>query len=317
MTHELPSQSSKQEIQIFGDKIVSQISVDAFIERFRVSNPDVQETLRAYPTLCYLLGSVTQTPQTEDQRPDGVVRSIHFLVEGSGMFGLTHAADAERWKGIFNHIMGTARQVFFLSEQLLRLTLDQKQQFNKLGFDINSLNELNPELLRNFMFISHAGRRQSDERTWHGLNDNVHPEGDSGVTTLALLKSYNADPVLVNLMRVETHAHHLAVAGKKGFLPNIVDNILTYCDWTFGQQPNTLTERFVGLRKSRRQPEEILNVLESCGNRFEAALKQVLGNDIFDRMINAGPYDWETQIRKAYSASSGLTLEELFPTYKQ
>lgn len=116
-------------------------------------------------------------------------------------------------------------------------------------------------------------------------------------------------------MKVETHAYHLAVAGKEGFLPNLVGNILTYCDWTFGQQPNTLRERFVGLRKSGRQPEEILDVLEAYGNRFESTLKQVLGNDIFDRMTTAGPYDWETQIRSAYCSSSGLTLQAVFPGY--
>ncbi len=306
MTHELTSK-----------RLDKAIPVDAFIERFGVSHLAVQETVREYPVLCYLLGRVTETSQAEDQRPDGVVRPVHFLAEGSGMFDLTHATDAERWKGIFNHIMGTARQVYFLAEQLSRLTPEQKQQFITLGFNSSSLQDIDPILLRDFMFISHAGRRQMDEYNWHGLRDNTHPSGDSYTNTIHLLQTYNVSTDLIKLMRTENHEYEVGAGRGHGLLPDVSDNILTYCDWTFGQKPNTFQERFDELRKNKRLPIEMLNTLESYGQEFENALKQVLGTDIFDRIIHADPYPWETQIRKAYAVSSGLTLKELFPLYKK
>jgi len=56
-------------------------------------------------------------------------------------------------------------------------------------------------------------------------------------------------------------------------------------------------------------------VLEQCGSNFEAALKQIVSPNIWQEVTTAGPYDWETQIRKAYCASSGLSIQEVFPQY--
>lgn len=321
MTHELPSrkpnQADSSDKSALRNEIVSQIPVELFIERFQVIAPGVKEVLHAYPTLCYLLGIVTTEPQTSDTRPDGVERPVYFLTEGSGMFDLKNKEDAMRWRGIFNHIMGTARQVYFLADRLSQLTSTQKQQLEGIGFDINSLSDVDPLLLRDFMFISHAGRRQMDEYNWHGLRDNTHPSGNSYTNTIHLLQAYNASSDLIKLMRTENHEYEVGAGNEHGLLPDVSDNILTYCDWTFGQKPNTLQERFDELRKNKRLPIEMLYTLESYGQEFENALKQVAGRDIFDSMIHAGHYLWETQIRKAYAVSSGLTLEELFPLYKK
>ena len=285
------------------------------IEQSLIKHPEVSNVLLKYPTLKFLLGEVTSEVQTQDSRPDGVIRPVYYLTKDSGMFGLENKDDAMRWKGIFNHIIGSARQVYWLSEKLNNLTQEQKQQFANLGFDTSSFDEIDPELLRNFMFISHAGRRITDETTWHELKDEPHGETDPGTATVNLLKEMKANQVFLDLMRVEMHADHLVKAGENKLFPNIIDNILTYCDWTFGQKPNTLEERFIALEKSKRAPPEILAILKECGLSFELALKQVLGENIWQEMILAGPYDWETEIRKAYCAPSGLNLQEAFPAY--
>lgn len=297
------------------DFITRAIPVDAFVARYRVEHPQVIEALRVYPPLCYLLGRVTDEPKTRDSRPDGVERPVYYLAEGSGMFGLTYPEDAMRWRGIFNHIMGTARQVYWLADRLAHATPAQGEAFGQRGFDVDSFGAINPLILRDFMFISHAGRRQMDEYNWHELRDAVHPSGDSGRNTIELLKAEHADPTFLDLMRVEMHADHLAVTADGGLFPDIVDNVLTYPDWTFGQKPQSLSERFAGLRKSGRAEPNILDILERCGTAFERALKEIVSPTIFEDMTHAGPYEWEREIRNAYCVAAGLTIGEIFPGF--
>ena len=295
-----------------------QIPVDLFGEYYGIKKPEVQEALQEHPTLSYLLGRVTAESQGMDNRPDGVLRPVYFLEEGSAMFALEKKDDAMRWKGIFNHIMETARQVYYLSTILKDLSPEQRQQLTDLGFDLSSFNEVEPELLRDFMFISHSGRRSTDETTWHNLkNDGVHGEIDPGRATFNHLRALKASPIFLDLMRVEKHADHLAKVREKTIFPDIIDNLLTYPDWTFGQSPNTLQDRFIGLRRSQRAAPEILDLLEKCGLTFEKALQEVVSPTIWQKMTSAGPFAWETQIRKAYCAPSGLTVQETFPGYLQ
>jgi len=164
------------------------VPVDLFIEYFGVNNPEVLVALRQSPTLCYLLGSVTKTPQTEDGRPDNTMRPVYFLTEGSSMFALKNKDDAMRWRGMFNHITGTSRQVYYLALRLQNLSPEQKQQFGHLGFDSDSFENIDPELLKSFMLISHSARRQADEKVWHGLNDSTHQDADPGIATINYLK---------------------------------------------------------------------------------------------------------------------------------
>ncbi|MEK7129543.1 MAG: hypothetical protein AAB803_00850 [Patescibacteria group bacterium] len=299
------------------DVITRTIPVDTFVARYRVEHPQVIEALRVYPPLCYLLGRVTDEPQIRDSHPDGVERHVYYLSEGSGMFGLTHPEDAMRWRGIFNHIMGTARQVYWLADRLTRATTAERETFGQRGFDVSTFVAINPLILRDFMFISHAGRRQMDEYNWHGLRDAVHPSGDSGKNTIELLRAERADPTFLDLMRVEMHADHLAVTADSGLFPDMVDNVLTYPDWTFGQKPQSLSERFSGLRKSGRAEVNVLDILERCGTAFERALKEIVSPTIFEDMAHAGPHEWETRIRQTYCAASGLTVAEVFPGYLQ
>lgn len=292
-----------------------QIPVDVFSEHYNVKNPEVLEVLQKYPTLCYLLGRVTDNPQGEDSRPDNVLRPYYLLKEGSAMFALENKNDAKRWSGIFNHIMGTARQVHYLAEVLSLLPEEKIKQFADFGLNISSFKEINSELLRDFMFVSHSGRRKTDEKVWHNLNDTAHCETDPGKATLKHLYKHKAPPIFLALMRTENHEKYLAADRNQLSFPNFVDNILTYCDWTFGQTPNTLVERFASLRKSQRAKPETLDILEKCGNNFENALKQIVNPDIWQKMTTAGPFNWETEIRAAYCTPSGLSLEETFPHY--
>lgn len=307
MKGEMPIHHSAQ-----ARKINSQIPVDGFIQGFQVTNPQVQETLSRYHVLCYLLGRVGAVPVGRDDN----MRDIHLLEAGSGMFGLEIRDDVMRWRGIFNHVMGTARQVFYLASRLENLGPDQRRQLVDMGFDFSEFDTSSAEVLRDFMFISHAGRRSADEKKWYKLDDAAHRESDPGLATDTLLKESGADPVFLDLMRVEMHADHLAEAGEDLRFPNIVDNVLTYTDWTFGQTPNTLAERFEGLRRSQRASPEVLDVLEPCANSFERALKQAIGPHIWHRMAEAGPYVFETDIRSVYCAASTLSLEEVFPDFK-
>ena len=274
------------------------------------------ETLREFPALRYLLGTVTPESVGTDSRPDGVSRSIHYVTEGSGMFGLTHPEDAMRWKGIFNHVMGSARQVYWLADRLKSVLSREVQEFVKRGFFLSTQMQISPIDLRDFMFVSHAGRRQADEYIWHTLRDRAHPSGDSGRNTFTLLHNTGAPQRYLDLMRVETRAEELVDPRTGDHMPKVIDNILTYCDWTFWQTPITLDERFAGLRKSNRAAPEILDVLEKCGKSFESALKEIVDRDIFEHMTHAGPYAWETKIRRAYCAPSGLAMEIVFPGYK-
>lgn len=297
-----------------GPTTTPQIDVDTFIARYQVENGLTREVLHGFPTLCYLLGSTTDLPQTTDSRPDGVERNIFFLTEGSGMFGLTHPEDAMRWKGIFNHVLGTTRQVYYLAEKLLELDDNGRAAFGNMGFDTGTFDEINPELMRKFFFVSHAGRRSVDERVWHGLSDTAHQDDDIGEASLKFLKSLNAEPEIIDLMRVEAHSGLLETGRSTGLFPNIVDSILTYADWTFGQKSQTLQSRFEGLRKSQRQPEELLDVLERAGNHFEQSLVRTLGQETPASMGNAR-YGWEEKIRRAYCAPSGISIVQAFPGY--
>jgi hypothetical protein len=290
------------------------INVSKLIDKYDIKDTKTKEVLQKFPTLCFLLGNVTDKPQAYDSRPDGVNRPVFYLTEGSGMFGLKNPEDADRWKGIFNHIMGSSRHAYFLSEKFLSLTDVQRNHFFDLGFDLNSFEKIDPVFLRDFMFVAHAARRQVEERKWHNLKDNAHPEGESEPLTTSLLIKKDAPKEFMDLMRVE-NSDYLMRLGKVGHFLNIVTNILTYCDWTFSQKPTTLHERFKGLRGNQRQPGEILDVFEKCANYFEGALKKVFGSDISQQMIKIGPYDWENQVREAYCSPSGLDINKIFPAY--
>ena len=303
------------------DELSPLIPVDSFIKRFNVENFQVVEVLRRFPTLCYLLGKVTDEPQNSKTLPDSTQRPIFYLVEGSDMFGLKNPEDAIEWKGIFNHVIGSVRNINFISQKLASATEEQKQRLAEIGYDRLSLDTLDPNLLRNFMFISHAGRRKTDEHALYGIHEapkkdsqNLRPADHSYLYTMEILEESGTSQQLKDLMKVEDHVYEVEGA-KDGRIKNIVDNILTYCDWTYGQEPTPLDVRFRGLRQSRRQSEEILNILEACGTNFENALKEVFGPNIYDQMANADPFPGEKEVREAYAASAGLTLAQVYPDF--
>jgi len=291
------------------------VDVNWFIEHFSVDNLKVQDTLHEHPVLCYLLGKVTDQSQGEDNRPDGAMRPVYFLTEGSGMFGLVKPDDASRWKGIFNHSLGTARQVGYLGQRLLDMSASQIRQFTDDGFETESLARLDSVALRDFMMVSHAGRRQMDEYNWHGLRDEVHRSGDSGTNTETLMKRYDSPPEFLDWIGVEKHGVLIPRAKGNNYLPSLTDNLLTYPDWTFGQAPVSLAARFEGLRKSQRESEEVLDTLEGFGKAFEQSLIRSLGQEVLEQMSHVGANTWETEIRRAYCLPSGIQLSATFPNY--
>lgn len=279
------------------------IPVDRYIEKYNVRNKDTEEALKEFPVLCYLLGSVSENPSGNNK----------IISEGSAMFGLKDPEDAMRWKGIFNHIMGAARHVYFLADKIAHATPEQKQKLIDLGYTSASVSSIDPDLLRDHKLIDHAGRRQSDEFTWYAVNDNAHHSNNSELNTVHLLEKNNADPFFVNHMKEEDH-RYLSTKGKNGRLKDIHYAVLTYGDWTYGQKPMSMSERFVGLRASKRADEQTLDTLEALGNTFESDIKKVFGDSIIDQMQNIKPYPWEEKIKRAYAASAGLSASSIFST---
>lgn len=293
------------------------IPVENYIARYDVENPLVTEVLFEFPSLVYLLGNVSEE-KGRDAKFENIVRPYFFVTEGSGLFGLKNPDDAWRWKGIFNHVIGTSRQTYSLATDIAHATKEERQELVEGGISIASFDELDPLILRDFMFVSHAKRRSMDERAWYNVRDKAHPDGDSGVLTLEYLKEELAPRIFQKYMRVEHHADHLAVITEgRGMFPDVVDNVLTYSDWRYGQRPNTLKERFEGLRASGRAEEHVLDILEQAGKYFEDLLHRVFGEIITQHMVDAGPYEWETKVRRAYCSPSGLDPREVFPTYTE
>jgi len=289
-----------------------QASVDNFIKRYDVTNQLVIETLHEHPNLRFLLGNVNPEPVDMKVLPDGSTRFVYSLTEGSGMFGLKNPDDAMEWRGIFNHSIGTSRQVYYLADRLSRLPDDKVKALGERGYYFPAIR---PIILRDFMFITHAGRRIWDGRHINKLIDAAGPAEDIGKTAYELLKRQGASARELDLMRVEMHADHLAQSIRGIRFPNIADNIMTYGDWTFDQDPMTLEARFKLLRDRKRASDDVLAILKACGKTFEKDLQEIVDPDIFDHMTHAGPYEWETKIRRAYCASSGLNMKDVFPGY--
>lgn len=301
------------------DHIVSQIPVEEFFSRYQVENQLIIESVYEFPTLAYLLGRISPAPQFDDNRPDGILRPISLLEEGSGMFGLKNTDDARRWKGMANHTLGTARQTFILSNSFSNLKLDQIESFSKSGYDVSTLSKLNPYLLRDFMLTSHAGRRESDELSWHrellDPQDPAHQEIDPGLATLQQLKNLSAPETLIELMRVEVHGYLLDQIEKYGKFRDFEDISLTVPDWMFGQGPNTLEDRFKGLRASKRASDATLDMLEMGALTFQKDFEEIIGEKLFDLMRRPEPQDWEVKIREAYCSASGIDPRETFPGF--
>lgn len=304
------------------DLILGQIPVDQYIQQYEVTDQKTVEALRAFPTLCYLLGKVTDKPQTRDSRPDGVERDVWYLTEGSGMFGLKNAEDAMRWKGIFNHSVGTARQILHVARRLQQITPEQRQEFEKRGFDFSEFDQYgedSPELFSHTFLASHLPRRGVDERNWHGLDDEAHPAGTTSATARALLlDKFKAPEDLWTLIRkVEAHSDHMiGEVADRGYFNNILDAMLTYSDWTFGQKTISLDERFPVMTTVRKDLDpKMLEAFRIAGNYFEQTFNEILHTDLLQELKDLKPEPWETQIREAYCSPSGLTVQKVFPDY--
>lgn len=301
------------------DSIVSRVPVPEFLGRYEVRDTATIEAVLELPTLAYLIGRVSPKPILYDNRPDGKVRPIRLLQEGSGMFGLTDKDDALRWKGMHNHTCGTARQVEILSDFFTTLTPRQVQAFSESGYDTSTLSKINPYLYRDFMLSSHIGRRETDETNWHHdfllSTDPAHQEIDPGRASLNQLERNGADAVFLNLMRVEIHGYLLNRIRKNSMLRDFEDIALTVPDWMFGQKPNSLEKRFQGLLASKRAPEGDLLILKRAAIDFQNDFERITERNLLELMTSAEPFGWEDRVRKAYCSPSGINPRETFPDF--
>jgi hypothetical protein len=293
------------------DSGVAVISTANYINRFNVEDPEVIEALQAHPALCFLLGKVSE-PQTVIDKSTGEKRNVRLLQEGSGMFALKDKEDAMRWQGIFNHIIGSSRHTKFIIDTLNGATPEQHAQLETMGYDFTSFNRYGKQNISEFMFVSHAGRRAMDEHNLYEIRDSAHLTGDSYQNTRLLLNVENAPTKLLELLEVENHASLMLDEGKTGRFLNIAVALLTYADWTFGQNPTTLSDRFKSLRNTQRAPKEELDVFETCATAFEKDMNLVLGKDLFAEMSAQKSKAWEAQVRSAYCSPSGLSPQEVF-----
>lgn len=102
----------------------------------------------------------------------------------------------------------------------------------------------------------------------------------------------------------------------RGYFDNILDAMLTYSDWTFGQKTISVDERFPEMTTVRKDLDpKMLEAFRVAGKYFEQVFNEVLQTDILQEFKNLKPEPWETQIRKAYCSPSGLTLKEAFHDY--
>jgi len=300
------------------DRLLADVPIEAYIQKYGVEHPVVIDSLRKYPTLVYLLGRVTPEPVGRGAVDfDRIERDVRYVQEGSAMFGLEHRDDAMRWKGILNHEVGTARRVYYVARRMQKLTTDERSRFEEAGFDFAEFDTLDPAFLRDFMLVSHPTRRGWDERRLYELDDQAHLPGTPGESALQFFIRESAPEIFQRLIRVEDHAGHLAVEGPRGHhFPNAIDGILTWCDWTYGQRPVELGPRFVALREARKDiPGELLDILEASGRNFEATVNEVLQTNLYQEMQEAPPEPWELEVRRAYVAPSGITIAEAFPFY--
>lgn len=293
------------------DHALKVIPTAEFINRFHLEDAQTIEAVRTYPALCYLLGKVSK-PQSVTYKPTGEKRAVRLLEEGSGMFGLTDEQDAMEWKGIFNHVVGSTRHTEFLIDKLNNGTSERHAQLETMGYDFTMFNKYGKENIFEYMLVSHAGRRAMDEYNLYDIQNNAHPTGDSYQNTRLLLTAANAPSELLELLEVENHQTLLSEEGKTGRFPNIAVALLTYADWTFGQNAIPLSERFTRLRRMQRASKEQLDVFETCSNTFEEDMNFVFGGDLFTEMAAQKPKPWETQIRNAYCSPSGLSPQEVF-----
>lgn len=298
------------------------IPVPSFVDYCGVK-PEIVDTLKRHPTLCYLLGKVTPEPQgTKVHTRTNEKINVYHLTEGSGMFGLENQDDALEWSGIVNHSIGTARQIFYVTNRLVNMTSEQRQEFIKAGFDFSEFDTTDPQTLadtlRDYFFVSHLSRRLVDERRNYQLTDSAHPDGNTAQTAKNQLDLFKApEDIWRFVQKVEDHSGHMIEeVRQRGYFENIFDAFLTYCDWTFGQEPVSLNERFPQIKDQRKDLDpKMLNTFRIAGKYFENTFNEAFKTDLLKELKTAGPYDWEREIRQTYCITSGIDIQKAFPTF--
>ena len=201
-------------------------------------------------------------------------------------------------------------------------TPEQRAQFAEAEIDLSELDQLTDAIVEDFGVICHGSRRAHDERDRFGIHDEVHPDGMPGPIMRGMLQAQSAPTLFAadntGLIRVEINAETLPRVERNGlvYFSRGFDAIWTYADWTFGRVPMPLTQRFPQLVADRpdHQPG-VLDTLAHCGQGFETVANEILGTDIYKDMLNIGPYEWATELRRAYCAPSGIAFYDAFKPY--
>jgi len=268
------------------------IDIEHYVHRFDVVHPEAVNALHQIPALCFSLGRYDS---------EGILR------DGAGLFNIQNPDQAMLMKGLFNHAAGSARIIERVATLVSGLTDEQRKVFVAKGFYDASLRSVNPTLLRDVPLYSHGGDIAAKQD-----KSPLHFTKDRAFHTSFYLYQENA-PTIMRMLLQSEHMHtDPLLIGDKLRVAHMV--IVQYADHRFGQSPVLLSERFKGLRDSNRQKPEILEMLEKREGDFEAALVDIYGSGIVDEIGNTPVPIWETNIRRAYAASAGLKVEDVFPT---
>ncbi|NMB57070.1 hypothetical protein GYA19_03985 [Candidatus Beckwithbacteria bacterium] len=301
-----------------------------------------REAICKYPVLGYLLGSVTKGITGDgqyyfDDRPDGKFRPVSLLEGGVGLFGLV-GEDADRWKGMFNHLAGSADRVFKLTRLVKSLSNEQVAKIEAAGYDLSSFNllkQLSPdnieEVLWNFQLLSHLSRRKGDEDKWH--RGNSETLADAYKESLQLMQTLGIPEAYQKLLLVGNHGFLLNLLTPKSDIPDekkvdFLVILLTYADWSFGQNAVHPSKRFADMindwfgddddpnKKVRGTTKAELMIFKAAAIQFEQTLSQIINADLFDTLEEMPTEQREIDIRQAYAACVGIPMEELFPNFK-
>jgi len=292
------------------------IPVDELLAKYEATRKHgmphiVERTIRRYPTLAYLFGTVSE-PLDVVFRNSSIKQheTVSIVNDGSGMFGLRDPEDAGRWLGIINHSVGSVENAIFLGDKLKRLTKQKRKDFEALGIEFSLFDTMSIKLLRDGWLLFHAGQRKADETTWYELSDTNHNTSDPYESTLTVFHAHNIDPVFFDLLKIEKQGELVRLARSGNPVPAEVA-VMVLGDFLYEQTQMTVSDHFKEMRQTGGETPDVLFTLEKFGERLEHSFSTVLGNDIFDRMRNAPEPIWATRMHRAYAASSGMTWDEL------
>jgi|GEM_PF-4771655 len=297
-------------------EIFHHIPVDELLSTYEATRrhgmpPTVARTIRRYPTLVYLLGTVSQPLDVPFRNSStNHHETVSIVNDGAGLFGLRDPEDARRWKDIFHHSVGSVENAVFLSDNLKRLTKQKRKDLKAMGIDFSLFDTMSIKFLRDGWLLFHAGQRKADETIRYDLSDANHKTSDPYESTLTVFHTHHVDPIFFDLIKFQKQGELVELAKSGDPVPAEVA-VMVLGDFLYGQTQMTIPDHLKKVRQIGGESSDVLSTLEIFGERLEYSFRTVLGNDIFDRMRNAPEPTWAVRMRRAYAASAGMTWDEL------